>query len=80
MDVDPSLRMAFAEVAPDHPFAKLELLMPVLPFIRVNDIDTAIKVAYDLEEQCFHTASIHSRNIDNLHKMAVKKNVIRLFL
>ena len=74
MDVDSSLRIAFAEVSSDHPFAKLELLMPVLPFIRVNDIDTAINVAYDLEEQCFHTASIHSRNIDNLHKMAVKMN------
>lgn len=74
MEVDPGKRLAFAEVNTDHPFARLELLMPVLPFIRVNNIDEAIEVAYKLEEGCFHTASIHSRNIDNMHKMAVKMN------
>jgi acyl-CoA reductase-like NAD-dependent aldehyde dehydrogenase len=74
MEVDVSKRLAFVEAGPDHPFAKLELLMPVLPFIRVNNIDEAIDVAYELEGGCFHTAVIHSRNIDNLHKMAVKMN------
>jgi acyl-CoA reductase-like NAD-dependent aldehyde dehydrogenase len=74
MDVDASKRIAFADVSADHPFAKLELLMPVLPFIRANDIDEAIDIAYKLEDGCFHTASIHSRNIDNLHRMAVKMN------
>jgi acyl-CoA reductase-like NAD-dependent aldehyde dehydrogenase len=74
MDVDADKRLAFAEVSADHPFARLELLMPVLPFIRVNNIDEAIEVAYQLEDGCRHTASIHSRNIDNLHRMAVKMN------
>ena len=74
MEVEASKRLAFAETHGDHPFAKLELLMPVVPFIRVNDIDEAIDLAYKLEDGCFHTASIHSRNIDNLHKMAVKMN------
>lgn len=74
MDVDPSKRLAFAEVRADHPFARLELLMPVLPFIRANDIDEAIAIAYQLEDGCFHTASIHSKNIDHLHKMALKMN------
>lgn len=74
IDVDPSMRLAFAETTADHPFAKLELLMPVVPFIRANDVDEAIEIAYKLEENCFHSASMHSRNIDNLHKMAVKMN------
>ena len=74
MEVDSAKRLAFAEVNQDHPFARLELLMPVLPFIRVNNIDEAIEVAYKLEEGCCHTASIHSKNIDNMHKMAVKMN------
>ena len=74
LEVDSSKRLAFAEVGADHPFARLELLLPVLPFIRVNDIDEAINVAYELEGGCFHTAVIHSRNIDHLHKMAVKMN------
>jgi aldehyde dehydrogenase len=74
IDVGPEKRLAIAETDANHPFAKLELLMPVLPFIRANDIDVAIDIAYQLEEGCFHTASIHSRNIDHLHRMAVKMN------
>ncbi|MBN2690127.1 MAG: aldehyde dehydrogenase EutE [Gammaproteobacteria bacterium] len=74
MEVDSSKRIAFAEVSKNHPFAKVEMLLPVLPFIIVDDIDEAIDVAYELEGGCFHTAAIHSRNIDNLHKMAVKMN------
>lgn len=74
MEVDPAKRLAFAEVSADHPFARLELLMPILPFIRVNNVDEAIEVAYKLEGGCCHTASIHSKNIDNMHKMAVKIN------
>lgn len=74
INLDQSYRMAFAETDARHPFAKLELLMPVLPYIRTNCVDEGIEIAYELEERCFHTASIHSRNIDNLHKMAVKMN------
>jgi acyl-CoA reductase-like NAD-dependent aldehyde dehydrogenase len=74
MDVDPTKRMAIVETGPDHPFAKEELLMPVVPFIRVKDIDEAINLAYKLERGCFHTAVIHSKDIDNMHKMAVKMN------
>jgi len=74
IDVDPSVRLAIAETDSDHPFAKLELLMPVLPFIRANDVDEAIEIAYKLEDGCFHSASMHSRNIDNLNRMAIKMN------
>lgn len=74
MDVDSSKRLAITETGPDHPFAKLELLMPVLPFIRADNIDEAIDMAYKLEDGCFHTAAIHSKNIEHMHKMAVKMN------
>lgn len=74
LDVDSSKRMAFAETGPDHPFATTELLMPVLPFIRVKDIDEAIELAFKLEKGCGHTAVIHSKNIDNMHKMAKRMN------
>ncbi len=74
MDVDPTKRLAIVETGPDHPFAKEELLMPVVPFIRVRDIDEAIDLAYQLEGGCFHTAVIHSKNIEHMHKMAVKMN------
>lgn len=74
IDIDPSYRLAIAEADVNHSFAKLELLMPVLPFIRANNIDEAIDMAYKLEDHCFHTATIHSRNIDHLHRMAIKMN------
>jgi len=74
MDVPPDKRLAITETGPDHPFAKEEMLMPVVPFIRVKDIDAAIELAYQLEGGCFHTAVIHSRNIDHMHRMAVKMN------
>ena len=74
VDVGPEKKLAIAETDANHPFAKLELLMPVLPFIRANDIDEAIAISYQLEGGCFHSASIHSRNIDHLHRMAVKMN------
>lgn len=74
INVGPETKMAIAETDANHPFAKLELLMPVLPFIRANDIDEAIAIAYQLEDHCFHTASIHSRNIEHLHRMALKMN------
>jgi acyl-CoA reductase-like NAD-dependent aldehyde dehydrogenase len=74
MEVDESKRLGIVETGPDHPFAVEEMLMPVIPFIRVRDIDTAIDLAYRLEGGCFHTAVIHSKNIEHMHRMAVKMN------
>ncbi|MCX6553560.1 MAG: aldehyde dehydrogenase family protein, partial [Candidatus Aminicenantes bacterium] len=74
MDVPSAKRLAIVETGADHPFAEEEMLMPVLPFIQVRDIDAAIELAYRLEHGCFHTAVIHSRNIDHMHRMAKKMN------
>ncbi len=74
MEVEPSKRLAITETGPDHPFAREEMLMPVLPLIRARDIDQAIDLAYRLEGGCFHTAVIHSTNIDHMHRMAAKMN------
>jgi len=71
---DPKKRMAIFDANPDHPFALEEMLMPILPLITVRDIDAAIDLAYKLENGCFHTAVIHSKNIDHMHRMAVKMN------
>jgi acyl-CoA reductase-like NAD-dependent aldehyde dehydrogenase len=74
MAVEPSKRLAIMETGPGHPFAREEMLMPVLPLIRVRDIDAAIDLAYELEGGCFHTAVIHSKNIDHMHRMARRMN------
>ncbi len=58
----------------DYVWAKVEQMMPVVPIIRANNVDEAITVALKLERGLCHTAGIHSRNIDNMHKMAVVMN------
>jgi acyl-CoA reductase-like NAD-dependent aldehyde dehydrogenase len=63
-------RILFAEVDSSHPFVQLEMLMPVLPMVRVADVETAIREAVRAEHGYFHTAVMHSINIDHLHAMA----------
>ena len=70
IDIDPKIRVIFAEVAKDHPFAVEELMMPILPIIRVPNVDIAIELGIELEHGNRHTAIMHSKNIDNLSKFA----------
>ncbi|MBS1957937.1 MAG: aldehyde dehydrogenase EutE [Bdellovibrionales bacterium] len=74
LEVEASKRIAIIETGPDHPFAVTEMLMPILSFIRVKNVDDAIDLAYKLEGGCFHTSVMHSRNIDSLNKMHMKMN------
>ena len=64
------LRLIFAEVSEDHPFVQMELLMPVVGFVRAPNVDDAIAMAKRVEHGYGHTAVMHSRHIGNLHKMA----------
>ena len=66
----PDKRLALCEVDVDHPFLWTELMMPVLPLVRVRDADEGIALAVEAEHGYRHTASMHSRNIDKLSKMA----------
>jgi aldehyde dehydrogenase len=65
-----STRMAFAEVSEDHPFVQHEMLLPVLGFVRVPNVDAAIDCAVRVEHGFGHTAVMHSTNINSLSKMA----------
>ncbi|MBI4866434.1 MAG: aldehyde dehydrogenase EutE [Candidatus Wallbacteria bacterium] len=68
--VPANVKMAFVETGPDHPFVHTEMLMPVLPVVRVADVHAAIDLAIRAEKGNRHTATMHSRDITNLHKMA----------
>jgi aldehyde dehydrogenase len=68
--VPPQTRLLFVETPASHPFAVTELMMPVLPVVRVASVDDAIALAVQLEGGCHHTAAMHSRNIDNMNQMA----------
>ncbi len=67
-------RLLVAETDRHHPFAVLECLTPVIPLIRCPDVDTAIDWAVELEHGFKHTACMHSKNLDALHRMAVAMN------
>ena len=58
------------QTAEDHPFVQVELMMPILPIVRVPDVDAAIEMAIRVEHGNRHTAIMHSRNVDKLTKMA----------
>ncbi len=70
LDVSDSVRLAFADVKKDHPLVWSEQMMPILPIVRVPDVNTAIQLAKEAEHGFGHSAVMHSRNIDNLSKMA----------
>ncbi len=74
VSVDDDVRLAIVETGADHPFVLTEMMMPIIPFVTVSDVDAAIELARKVEGGCFHTAVMHSKIIDNLHKMAVKSN------
>ncbi len=63
-------RIVLAEVDRMHPFVQEELLMPVIPIVRVKDADEGIACAVQAEHGFGHTACMWSRNIEVLHKMA----------
>ncbi len=67
-------RLAIVEVPEDHPLLWTEQMMPVMPICRAPNADYAIDLALQMEGACFHTALMHSRNIDKLSKMARQCN------
>lgn len=64
------LRLLLCDVPEAHPFVQHELLMPVLPLVRVRDAADGIATAVRVEHGFHHTATMHSLNIDNLAAMA----------
>ena len=63
-------RLILVDVEQSHTFIWTELLMPVLPLTRVANVDEGIDLAVRAEHGFHHTASMHSKNIDKLSKMA----------
>lgn len=68
--VDNSIKLVIAEVSFDHPLVWTEMLMPILPIVKVPNVDKAIEMAVQAEKGNRHTAIMHSQNITNLTKMA----------
>jgi propionaldehyde dehydrogenase len=67
-------RVVLARVPFDHPFVQVEMLMPVLPVVDVDNIDQAIDLSIKAEHGYHHTAMMHSENVSNLSKAARMMN------
>lgn len=63
-------RVIIFEAQPDCPFVQEEMMMPILPIVRVPDCDAGIDLCIELEHGFRHTAIMHSKNVDKLSKMA----------
>ncbi|UDM71565.1 aldehyde dehydrogenase family protein [Vagococcus fluvialis] len=65
-----SQKLIIFESSFNHPLVQLEQMMPVLPIVRVKDINEGIDLAVKAEKGNRHTAIMHSQNINNLTRFA----------
>ncbi|MBA7626997.1 Succinate-semialdehyde dehydrogenase (acetylating) [subsurface metagenome] len=70
LSVPQDTRILLCEVDRDHPLVWTEQLMPVIPLVRLNNVDEAIDFAVQCEHGFRHTAVMHSLNIEKLSRMA----------
>lgn len=66
----PEVRQIVVEVDRQHPAVWSEQMMPIMPVVRVANADEAIDLAVAAEHGFRHTAVMHSKNLDNLSRMA----------
>jgi aldehyde dehydrogenase len=74
MSVPSTIKLGVIEVDETHPLLWTEQMMPVMPVTRVPNADYAISLAIQIEGGCRHTAIMHSKNLDNLSRMARECN------
>jgi acyl-CoA reductase-like NAD-dependent aldehyde dehydrogenase len=69
LELPPTTRLLWAEVANDHPLIFVEQLMPLLPVTFVSNLDAAIELAFLAEAGNHHSAAMYSTDITNLTRM-----------
>ncbi|MBP7095545.1 MAG: aldehyde dehydrogenase EutE [Spirochaetia bacterium] len=74
VEVPEGTKILLMEVGREHPLVWVEQLMPVLPFVRMRDVDEAIDFAVLVEHGFRHTAVMHSHDVDKLTRMARAMN------
>ena len=66
----PEVRQIVVEVDQNHPAVWSEQMMPIMPVVKAANADEAIDLAVEAEHGFRHTAVMHSKNLDNLSRMA----------
>ncbi len=74
VQADRTVRLVVADVPREHSLVWTEQMMPVLPIVRVTNVDQAIELAVRAEHGFHHTASIHSTNVETITRMARAMN------
>jgi propionaldehyde dehydrogenase len=74
IEVPAATKLLIMEVGREHPLVWTEQLMPVLPIVRMRDVDEAIDFAVVVEQGYRHSAMMHSHDIDKLSRMAKVMN------
>lgn len=70
LSVPPSTRLLYAETGPDHPFVLEEQMMPMVPVVRVRDVEEGIARSLESEHGYKHSSMIHSLNVEHMTAMA----------
>ena len=70
IDVADNVPLIFFEAEWDNPMVMVEQLMPVMPVVRVPNVDEAMRLAVIAEHRFKHSFIMHSKNVERLSKMA----------
>ncbi len=62
------VRLLICETDRSHPFVMVEQLMPILPVVRLKTFEECVECAVAAESGNRHTASMFSRNVENMTK------------
>ena len=68
------VRLILVEVSVEHNLVWTEQMMPVFPLVRVRSVNEAIDLAVKAEHRFRHTASIFSKNVQTITRMARAMN------
>jgi len=68
--VPPTTRLLIGETSKTHAFVQHEQMTSFLPVVRCTDVHQAIEWALEAEHEFHHTAIMHSKNVENMDKMA----------
>ncbi len=70
IQADDNIRCIICETEFSHPFVQTEMMMPILPIVRVDNFDDAVEMAVKAEHGNRHTAHLHSKNVDHMTQYA----------
>jgi aldehyde dehydrogenase len=71
----PEVRLVLVDVPAEHSLVWTEQMMPVMPVVRVANVDEAIELAVRAEHGFGHTAAIYSQRVETITRMAREINV-----